>query len=61
MDKCYMINGWIFNKTDEDSSGGYFNVVDNKGIYAARGKKFSSVEEMKKFVESNGGCGSFTT
>lgn len=55
MDECYVINGWIFNKVSEDSSGSYYRVVDNNGRYATYSKLFNSVDEMKEYVRTDGG------
>lgn len=51
----YVINGWIFTKIKEDSTGTYYRVVDNNGRYATYSKLFNSVDEMKEFVKTDGG------
>jgi hypothetical protein len=57
MEKCYVIDAWVFVKVEEGSNGAYYSVVDNNGITASRRQFFTSVSEMRDYVNSNGGCG----
>ncbi|MBQ3757700.1 MAG: hypothetical protein II873_11375 [Oscillospiraceae bacterium] len=52
MEYSYSIDGYLFVKSNEDSSGTYYNIFHPDGRMLDRNHKFSSSDEMANWVRS---------